>query len=120
MAIAEKKIKRERRKRGVKKKIHGTSEIPRLNVFRSNRYIYVQIINDDEGKTLISATSLEKGIRLKEHQKKIEVAFLVGKAIGEKAKKLDIKKVVFDRNGYLYHGQVKALAEGAREAGLEF
>ena len=110
--------RRVRIKRRVRKKVAGTNERPRMSVFRSNKDIYVQIINDEEGKTLSAATSLKnaktKGLP------KIEVAKLVGKEIAEKAKSAGIEKVVFDRNGYLYHGRVKALADAARESGLQF
>jgi len=110
--------RRTRIKRRVRKKVAGTGDRPRMSVFRSNKDIYVQIINDDEGKTLSAATSLKnakaKGLP------KIEVAKLVGKEIAEKAKSAGIEKVVFDRNGYLYHGRVKALADAAREGGLQF
>ena len=100
----------------VRKNIFGTSEVPRLNVFRSNTGIYAQIIDDETKTTLCSASSLDKDLKLK-NGSNIEAATVVGKSIAEKAK---ITKVVFDRGGYLYHGRVKALAEAARENGLEF
>lgn len=105
-------------KQRVRKSVAGTPERPRLSVFRSNTGMYAQIIDDEAGRTLVSASSLKdkkaQGIA------KIEQAKLVGQAIAEKAKAAGIEKVVFDRNGYLYHGRVKALAEAAREAGLNF
>lgn len=108
-------IRLERHKR-VRKNISGTPECPRLCVFRSNSGIYAQLIDDVNGVTLASSSSLE----LKEKACNIEVATKVGKDIADKAKKAKIKTVVFDRGGYLYHGKVKALAEAAREGGLEF
>ncbi len=103
----------------VRKTISGTPEVPRLNVYRSNTNISVQIIDDVNGVTLASASSLDKSLNIK-NGSNIEAAKLVGKSIAEKAKKAKITKVVFDRGGYLYHGRVKALAEAARENGLEF
>ncbi len=103
----------------VRAKISGTPEVPRLNVFRSNKNISVQIIDDVNKVTLASASSLDKTLKI-ENGSNIEAAKLVGKSIAEKAKKANITKVVFDRGGYLYHGRVKALAEAARENGLEF
>ncbi len=103
-------------KRRIRKKITGTSEMPRLSVFRSNKQIYAQIIDDSTGKTLVSASSFNnkaaKGT-------KIEQAAVVGKEVAEKAVKAGIDKAVFDRNGYLYHGRVKSLADSAREGGLK-
>ena len=110
--------RRQRIKRRVRKKVHGTTARPRMTVFRSNKDIYVQIIDDEQGKTLSAATSLKnaktKGVA------KMEAAKMVGAEIAEKAKSAGIEKVVFDRNGYLYHGRVKALADAAREGGLQF
>ena len=103
----------------VRAKISGTKEIPRLNVFRSNTGIYAQIIDDETRTTLVSASSLDKDLKIK-NGGNVEAAKVVGKAIADKAKKAKITKVVFDRGGYLYHGRVKALAEAARENGLEF
>ena len=111
-----KNIARTERHLRIRKNLRGTSAVPRLNVFRSNKGFYVQIIDDEESKTLVSASSRE--LNLKENN--IESAKKVGALIAEKAIKADIKKVVFDRGGYLYHGRVKALAEAAREKGLEF
>lgn len=107
-----------RRHKRVRGKISGTPERPRLNVFRSGANIYAQIIDDVNGKTLASASSLEKGFEGKGSD--CEGAKRVGKAVGERAKAAGIAVVVFDRGGYLYHGRVQALAEGAREGGLEF
>ena len=103
----------------VRKTISGTTEIPRLNVFRSNSNIFAQIIDDEKKVTLVSSSSLDKSLKI-ENGSNIEAAKIVGKDIAEKAKKAKIKKVVFDRGGYLYHGRVQALAEAARENGLEF
>lgn len=103
----------------VRKNIHGTSAIPRLNVFRSNANIFAQIIDDEAGVTLVSASSLDKDLKLTKGSD-IAAATKVGEAVAAKALKANIKKVVFDRGGYLYHGRVKAVAEAAREKGLEF
>ena len=108
---------RKRRHARVRNKVNGTAECPRLNVFRSNTQIFAQIIDDVKGTTLASSSSVE--LKLK-NGGNAEGAALVGKDIAEKALKLKIKNVVFDRGGYLYHGRVKALAEAARENGLEF
>ena len=113
----------ERRKRirlRIRKHISGTTEKPRMSVFRSNKQIYVQFIDDAEGKTLLSVSSLNKNISDKKDINKTEQAKLVGKLAAEKSKAAGITSVVFDRNGYLYHGRIKALAESAREAGLKF
>ena len=109
------RLKRHKRVRG---KISGTPECPRLNVFRSEANIYAQIIDDVAGKTLVSASSLEKSF--KGSGANIEGAKKVGQLVAEKAKAAGITTVVFDRGGYVYHGRVAALAEGAREGGLEF
>ena len=103
----------------IRNKISGTSELPRLCVFRSAKNISVQIIDDTKGTTLVSASSLDKDLKIK-NGGNVEAGKLVGAAIAKKAKKAKITKVVFDRGGYLYHGRVKALAEAARENGLEF
>ncbi len=103
----------------IRTKISGTKELPRLCVFRSNKAIYAQIIDDESKTTLVSASSLDKELKLA-NGSNIEAAQAVGKAIAEKAKKAKIKEVVFDRGGYLYHGRVQALADAARENGLEF
>jgi large subunit ribosomal protein L18 len=112
---------RERRHRRVRKNITGTPAMPRLNVFRSLAEIYAQLIDDEAGQTLISASSIDHELRENmEGKKKSEQARIVGKAIAERAKARGISKVVFDRGGYRYLGRVKALADGAREGGLEF
>ncbi|MBI4153525.1 50S ribosomal protein L18 [Candidatus Woesebacteria bacterium] len=106
------------RKTRVRTKVSGSSDRPRLSVFRSNRYLYAQIIDDVKGKTLLSASSKEKeAATLKTN---IEKAAKVGETLAKKATKAKIKKVTFDRSGYKYHGIIKALAEGARKGGLEF
>ncbi|OGM57954.1 50S ribosomal protein L18 [Candidatus Woesebacteria bacterium RIFCSPHIGHO2_12_FULL_46_16] len=115
-------IKRKRflqRQRRVRAKIANSQSLPRLSVFRSNKFIYAQIIDDAKGKTLAFASSAEKSVQ-KAAKTKTEKASLVGESLAGKAKKAKIKKVVFERSGYKYHGQVKALAEGARKGGLEF
>ncbi|MCZ4693110.1 50S ribosomal protein L18 [Ancylomarina euxinus] len=114
--------KRERRlriKRRVRKSISGTAERPRMSVFRSNKQISVQIIDDITGKTLLSISSLAKDFAEKEGNK-IEQAEFIGQAIAEKAVTAGISEVVFDRNGYLYHGRIKSLADAARKGGLKF
>lgn len=103
----------------VRKNLSGTAEMPRLNVFRSNGNIFAQIIDDVAGNTLVSASSIDKELNLK-NGGNVEAAKEVGKLLATRAKKLKIKQVVFDRGGYLYHGRVEALAEAARENGLEF
>ena len=109
--------KRNKIKKRIRKVVFGTSERPRMTVFRSNKAIYVQIINDKEEKTLVSASSTDKDLKLNSNNKS-EIAKQVGVLIGNKAIKAGIKSVSLDRNGYLYHGRVKSLADGAREAGL--
>ncbi|HUZ00078.1 MAG TPA: 50S ribosomal protein L18 [Thermomicrobiaceae bacterium] len=113
---------RQRRHLRVRAKVSGTSGRPRLNVFRSNAHIYAQIINDEAGHTLAAASSLEPSVReqFPEEHPKLQQALIVGRVVGQRARELGITSVVFDRGGYLYHGRVKAVAEGAREAGLEF
>jgi len=103
----------------IRQKVSGTTEVPRLCVFRSSKNISVQIIDDEKGVTLVSASSMDKELNLA-NGGNIEAATEVGKLIAKKAKKQKINKVVFDRGGYLYHGRVKALAEAARAGGLEF
>uniref|UniRef100_A0A7V3YK56 Large ribosomal subunit protein uL18 n=1 Tax=Candidatus Caldatribacterium californiense TaxID=1454726 RepID=A0A7V3YK56_9BACT len=122
MIISEKRGKWERRirrHRRVRKKVRGTAERPRLSVFRSLKHIYAQIINDEEGRTLVAASSLSPEIRGMQGTK-TDIARAVGRLVAQKALEKGITKVVFDRGGYKYHGRVKALAEGAREAGLLF
>lgn len=138
--MLEKQKKQYRRHRRVRAKISGTSEVPRLSVFRSNKYIYAQVINDDKGETLVAASNGELSSKLKaptfvpkgtsagkqksKEEKiktgKVAVAYEVGRLIAKKALEKKIKKVVFDRGGYKYHGRVKAVADGAREEGLKF
>ena len=103
----------------VRNKVSGNAQTPRLNVFRSNSNIFAQIIDDVKGVTLVSASSIDKELKL-ENGGNVEAAIKVGKLIAERAKKAKITNVVFDRGGYLYHGRVKALAEAARENGLNF
>lgn len=103
----------------VRSKVIGTTEIPRLNVFRSNGNIFAQIIDDGADKTLVSASSIDKELKL-ENGGNIAAAVKVGELLAKRAKKAKITKVTFDRGGYLYHGRVKALADAARENGLEF
>lgn len=107
------------RKKRVRAKISGTPQRPRLSVYKSNTNIYAQLIDDVNGVTLASANSLQKDVAESEHAN-VETAKKVGSAIGKRALEAGIEEVVFDRNGYLYHGRVKALAEAAREAGLKF
>jgi large subunit ribosomal protein L18 len=111
-----------RRKASVRKRVQGTPERPRLSVFRSLKHIYVQAIDDTSNKVLAATSDAQKELaaQLGEGKDKKKRAKAVGEAIGKKLLALDIKKVVFDRNGYLYHGRVKEVANGAREAGLEF
>jgi len=111
--------KRNRIKSRVRGKISGSVECPRLSVFRSNKEIYAQLIDDKSAKVLVSASSREKDLA-NEKGTKTEIAGLVGKKVAEKASLAGISKVVFDRNGFVYHGRVKALADGAREGGLKF
>ncbi|MCE3295244.1 MAG: ribosomal protein [Crocinitomicaceae bacterium] len=105
-------------KRRIRKKVSGTAQSPRLTVFRSNKQIYAQLIDDTKGVTLVSASSYNN--KAADKLAKIEQAAVVGKEIAEKAVKAGITSVVFDRNGYLYHGRVKSLADSAREGGLKF
>ncbi len=104
----------------VRKKISGTADMPRFNVFRSLNHIYVQVIDDVQGHTLVSASSLDPEIKDVSDKTKKEVARMVGELAARRAQEKGIKKVVFDRGGYIYHGRVQELAAGAREAGLEF
>ncbi|MGB0778067.1 MAG: 50S ribosomal protein L18 [Flavobacteriaceae bacterium] len=110
--------RRQRIKQRIRKIVNGTPETPRLSVFRSNKEIYAQLVDDLNGKTLVSSSSRDKDIDAKGTN--LEVAASVGKSIAEKAVAAGISVVAFDRNGYLYHGRIKALADGAREAGLKF
>ena len=117
MNSKEKREARLRRHTRVRKSVSGTTEVPRLNVFRSNKAIYAQVIDDTKGETLVSSSTLELKIK---NCGNIEAACAVGKDIAAKCKKAKINKVVFDRGGFLYHGRVAALADAARDAGLEF
>ncbi len=112
---------RQKRHARVRKTISGTAEAPRLNVYRSLNHIYVQVIDDTKGVTIASASTMEKAVKTQvADMTKVEAAKVVGKLAGERAKAKGIEAVVFDRGGYLYTGRVKAVAEGAREAGLNF
>jgi large subunit ribosomal protein L18 len=116
-----KNIARKKRHVRVRKNLSGTAQRPRLNVFRSQNHIYAQIINDETGVTLVSASTVDKEISATlSYGGNVEAAKIVGKAVAERAVAKGISKVVFDRGGYLYHGRVAALAAAAREAGLEF
>jgi large subunit ribosomal protein L18 len=110
--------KRLRRKVRIRKKVNGTSERPRLSVFRSAKHIYAQVVDDTGGRTLVAASTVLKGVG--EDGNKIERAKAVGAAVAKACLDKGIKAVVFDRNGFLYHGRIRALAESAREAGLSF
>ncbi|MGC6419184.1 MAG: 50S ribosomal protein L18 [Bradymonadia bacterium] len=122
MAIKNKKeVSRQRRKRSIRSRIRGTAARPRLSVFRSNKHIYAQVIDDVSGATIASASSQSAGVREQlDGKKKTEVAELVGQTIAAICKDKEIETVVFDRNGFIYHGRVKAVAEGARSGGLIF
>lgn len=116
--LSDKQRKRLHRKVHIRKSVYGTAERPRMTVFKSGRNLYVQVINDDEGRTLASISTLEKDfIALKAN---VDSATKLGEALGSRLKDKNITKVVFDRNGYLYHGVVKALADATRKAGIEF
>lgn len=119
MALNKKVQRRFKIKTSIRSRVSGTAECPRLSVFRSNKQIYAQIIDDVNGHTLVAASSRLDAINGAKVTK-VEQAFMVGKELADKAKQAGITKVVFDRNGYLYHGRVKNLADGAREGGLEF
>jgi large subunit ribosomal protein L18 len=116
MALS-KQDRRIRIRKRIRKTISGSASMPRLSVFRSNKDIYAQLIDDEAGKTVLSASSMKLDSKGKT---KVQVSFEVGKALAEKAKEAGIESVVFDRGGYLYHGRVKSLAEGARDGGLKF
>lgn len=112
----EKQLKRERRRGKIRAKISGTADCLRLSVFRSNKGMFLQLINDVDGKTLVSASSQE----IKTKAAKVDVSFELGKLLAEKALAKGVKRVVFDRGGFQFHGRVKAVADGAREGGLDF
>jgi large subunit ribosomal protein L18 len=117
----ERRVARKKRQTRVRKKVTGSVERPRLCVFRSSKHIYAQIVEDISGVTLVAASTISKGIDDSvKYSGNVEAAKVVGKQIAERALAKDIKQVVFDRNGFLYHGRVKALADAAREAGLTF
>jgi len=118
MGTFDKRYRRQRIKQRIKKIIKGTAERPRLSIFRSNKQIYAQLIDDLSGKTLLSASSIED--KSSQDIPKVEQAKIVGKVLGQRAKKAGINQVVFDRNGFLYHGRLKSFAEAAREEGLIF
>lgn len=120
-SIADKKNARLKRKTRVRKKIHGSSERPRLNVFKSAKHIYAQLIDDTTGVTLAAASTVMKEVNQElKYTGNLSAAAKVGAAIAEKARQKGIQQIVFDRSGFLYHGRVKALAEAAREHGLSF
>ncbi len=110
-----------KRKKRIRKKMAGTPARPRLSVFRSAKHIYAQIVDDSRGETIVAASSVEKAVQGHEpFENKVALANHIGKLIAERAAEKGIKKVVFDRNGFLYHGRVKAISDGARKAGLDF
>jgi large subunit ribosomal protein L18 len=110
-----------KRKKRIRKKIYGTPQRPRLSVFRSSRHIYAQIVDDTAGRTLVAASTVDQQTKdAPKFKNKVAAANFVGKIVGERALNQGIKKVVFDRNGFLYHGRVKSLSEGARKTGLIF
>ena len=119
MKTDNKVLRRQKIRYAVRKKVSGTAQKPRLSVFRSNSDIYVQLIDDASGTTLAAASSKDKDVKAQKVNK-VEKSKLVGTAIAGKASSLGISAVIFDRGGYLYHGRVKAVAEGAREGGLQF
>ncbi len=121
MAAINRKLNRSRVRSSIRRKIRGNAERPRLAVFRSAAHIYCQAIDDDGGRTLAQASTVEKGIRSKlERGSNIAAAKEVGVLIAERLKALDVKQVVFDRGGFVYHGRIQALADAAREGGLQF
>ena len=113
---------RQRRKKHIRKRIRGTEECPRLVVFRSLNHIYAQLIDDLEGKTLLTMASNSPQMqeKMQDSKSKIDRSFKLGQAVAEQAKERNIERVVFDRNGYIYHGRIKAVADGARKGGLQF
>ena len=115
-----KTFRRNRIRQRIKKVVSGTSDYPRLSVFRSNKEIYCQLIDDVDGKTIVQSSSRDKSIADLKLKSNIEISFNVGKLVAELAVKKGIDKIKFDRGGYLYHGRVKSLADGAREGGLKF
>src|SRR5580658_3713752 len=119
MSQDQKSLRRQKLRWRIRTKVHGTAQKPRLSVFRSNKDIYVQLVDDNNGFTLAAASSRDKDITA-EPGNKVAKSLNVGKAIAQKAKALGIETCVFDRGGYLYHGRVKSVADGAREGGLKF
>ena len=121
-ALIAKKLRRLKKKRAIRAKVSGTPDRPRLVVYRSNRHIYAQLVDDTQGKVLLGTSDLSPDVRqaLSEKSTKTDASKVVGKVIAEKAMERKYKRVVFDRNGFKYHGRVQALADAAREAGLEF
>ena len=117
MATAQRQLARQRRQTNIRRKIRGTKDVPRLTVFRSNRHMYAQVISDESGQTLAAASTLK--LEIKSSSSK-EAARKIGEQIAELCKAQNIERVVFDRNGFLYHGRVKEVADGARSAGLKF
>ena len=115
MALLQKRAHREKRRKRVRRRIYGTAERPRLSVYRSNVHIYAQLVDDDEGHTLVAADTREAG----DAENRVETARKVGELVAERAQAADIEEVVFDRGGNRYHGRVAALAEGARSGGLK-
>lgn len=115
-----KAVARDKRRKSVRKKIHGTADRPRLAIFRSAKHIYAQVIDDDRGLTLASASTLSPELKGESFESKRDAAAAVGRLVAAKAKAAEVAQVVFDRGGFLYHGRIAALADGAREAGLEF
>ena len=114
------KKKRKRIHKKIRAKIQGTKEKPRLNVYRSNKHIYGQLVDDTSGDVLVSAKDMDVDKKVEDDNRKVAFAFETGQLLAKKAQKNNIKKVVFDRSGYKYHGRVKSLAEGARKGGLKF
>lgn len=110
-----------KRQTSVRKKVSGTAARPRLSVFRSAKHIYAQVIDDEAGRTLVASSTLDKDVKARlEGLKKTDAAKIVGESVAKRALEQGVTKVVFDRNGFLYHGRIKALSDGARAAGLEF
>lgn len=117
-----KKVRRQRRKYRIRKKIVGRGDVPRLSIYRSLKHIYAQIIDDERGNTLVACSTMDKEVReaIKDRMRKVEQAKLVGKILAKRALEKGIERIAFDRNGFLYHGRVRALADSARENGLIF
>jgi large subunit ribosomal protein L18 len=116
-----KQVARLKRQKRIRKTTRGTTQRPRLCVFRSTKHIYAQVIDDTLGQTLASASSMEADVRQRsDFENKVALANHIGQLIGERAKEKGVKQVVFDRNGFLYHGRIKAVSEGARKSGLDF